>query len=479
MLPSRFALRLAGLCLLLLLLVGLVPVLQANVQRLQTLKMLPLGPESHSLDEASWEMVWQQLCATPAGAADSLPAGGSPQTLYFTALADLERGAYGRARDLFVQLADEPTEATKNAPAYAAALQLDWLTAAQLYQPEPTPRTRRWWGTVFYLAAQQLMFRGDPAGAADWYRRADAAYDVQGPYTGLALVDCLDQAGRSAEAFDAYRRGLVTLPPDEALAHRARFDALRLAGLGDWLRQDPANERVASWLAFYTADDPAGPEPVPLANPPEPGVGLVYDLDPTTRLLGFDYRPEDIQTGPFMVVTFYLQDGPADAPAYGQVTATVLNQAPNGAFSWDAVPDGVRPAGWNNYVYEPDTRAIVFKNIAGQTRWLCFEATRIQRSFGLAGGLAHVDHPLYAQGGLQFSYGPGVLTEGRFWLPGQGTDYPYNYLPSQWTMQEVVPLAGVWLPDNYVEQARVWLFVDAQTQACTDEVYLIGLPELP
>lgn len=149
MLPSRFALRLAGLCLLLLLLVGLVPVLQANVQRLQTLKMLPLGPESHSLDEASWEMGWQQLCATPAGAADSLPASGSPQTLYFTALADLERGAYGRARDLFAQLADEPTEATKNAPAYAAALQLDWLTAAQLYQPEPTPRTRRWWGTVF------------------------------------------------------------------------------------------------------------------------------------------------------------------------------------------------------------------------------------------------------------------------------------------------------------------------------------------
>ena len=236
---------------------AIVPALQANLRNREALLTLDVSERTASMGETSWEKGWQTLCAAASEEPQRQEGSG------FTALALLDTGDYRHALEQFaaVSAAELP-----NAPAYRAALEMDWTTAAQRYQPETTARNLRWWGSIFYLAAQQQMFVDNTAAAADLYRRADAAYGVQGPYTGLALVDCLGKAGRVAEAFDAYRRALVTLPPDEALTHVARFEALRLSGLRQWQRQAPGNKRVAAWLETFAQPQALEVAPRPLVD---------------------------------------------------------------------------------------------------------------------------------------------------------------------------------------------------------------------
>jgi tetratricopeptide (TPR) repeat protein len=325
---------------------ALYPTLATNLERVRLLKQLDLAQPARGMDELAWDAGWRSLCG------DDIPAAGRGQeagneALPFVAMANIDRGDYATALVQFERLAVQDAVGVPNAPAYVAAFSMDWVNAARAYRPEPTARHQRFWGTIFYLAAQQLMFMGRLEEATSFFRQADVAYGVRGPYRGLSLVDCLEERGRPAEAFDAYRRALVTLPAAEALDHLSRFNRLRLEGLRAWRELEPANEQVARWLANYEADVAERmPAEALLPSRPAPKIPLDLDIGGGQSLIGFDYRAEDIQTGPFMEIDFYLRWRAMGVERYARERRTVLNRAPNGAFLWDRVPAGVRPFGW-------------------------------------------------------------------------------------------------------------------------------------
>jgi|GEM_PF-1788917 len=468
---------LASLVFLVVLVPEVYSQLLANIDRVRTLHDLELPVHERSLDEAAWDAGWQSLCSAGEGAASvSMPA--SERALEFNALVSIDRGDYATARSLLQRLADEGLAGeVPNALAYKAALDLDWVSAVRAYEPQSTPRHNRWWGTVFYLAAQQQMFDGALDDAEALYRRADEAYGVRGPYLGLGLVECLVQQGRPLEAWDAYRRALVVMPPEEALAHLSRFDGLRLEALRAWYERQPENEQVSDWLAFYEEEsqrEPAGP--VALDREPTPQVPLELDLGENRTLLGFDYRVEDLETGPFMVVDFYVWEGQGELAEFWRMRQTVLNQAPNGAFAWDAAPDGVRPVGWHGLVYSHDLAALYADEMVPGQSWLCLDAGRIGTSFGLqsntvplVGGQAD-----YIQGAKVFPVGDAALSLGRTWF---GVEDPYNYsyvgggrLPDQ-----VQFMAGAWEPVADADSAAVWLMAHQTSKGCFREVYLFAV----
>lgn len=470
--------NLAGLALLLtlaggiLLAVRLAPDAVANGQRLAALRTLAGSAQAGSADEVAWDAGWRSLCSLesqPAAPESSLEAAG------FSARSRLDRGDYAGALAEFRRAATAGDGAEAElARAYVAALEMRWLDAARLYPGQATARHQRFWGAVFYLAAQELMFQGRAEEAAPWYRRADQSYGVQGPYLGLSLVDCLAQQGRTLEAFDTYRRALVVLPPDAALAQRERFEQMRLEALRLWREQDPANAQVAAWLDFYQGDRPVE-EQETLTDAPQPQVELIHDLGAGRRLIGFDYRPEDIATGPFMWVALYVQEGAAaDAPVV-RLRRAVLNQAPNGSFAWDAAPDGVRPFGWHGLVYLQNLDALHPADVFPGERGQCMDAGRIGGSFGLQS----LQTPLgeagpYIQGGQLYAVGPANLSLGRQWY-GVADPYNYSYVGGRPQPDQLLPMAGVWERVADANQVAVWLLAHADSQGCFNQLYLFKL----
>ena len=465
---------LAGLLLFALVAPDVYSELLANIERVRALRGLDLPVHEQSLDEVAWDSGWGSLCSPGEGAVP-VPMPASERALEFSALASIDRGDYATAQVLLQHLADQGlADDEPNALAYRAALDMDWVEAAQAYEPQATPRHERWWGTVFYLAAQQLMFEGELDKAAELYRRADAAYGVHGPYLGLGLVECLVQRGRSLEAWDAYRRALVVMPPEEALAHLPRFDELRLEGLRAWHELDPENKQVGHWLAFY--EDEPRREPVDLEaldGEPIPQVSLELDLGDWRTLLGFDYFVEDLETGPFMEVDFYLREGQGVQSRYRQVRQTVLNQAPNGAFAWDKVPDGVRPVGWHALVYSPDLAALYREEMILDEVWLCFDAGRIGTSFALQGNTAPLprEESVYIQGGRAFPVGDASLSLGRTWF-GVQDPYNYSYVGGGRTPDQAQFMKGIWELPAGADAAAVWLMAHQTSKGCFQELYL-------
>lgn len=453
----------------------LAPDAAANRERVEALRALAGSVQAGSVDELAWDAGWRGLC----NAAELPQAEGSQDALDFLARAGIDRGDYAGALAEFRRVAagGDGDEAAL-ASAYVAALEMRWLDAARLYPEQPTPRHQRFWGTVFYLAAQELMFRGPDDEAAAWYRRADQGYGVQGPYLGLELVKCLAQQGRTLEAFDAYRRALVVLPPEEALAHRERFEQMRLEALHAWRDLDPANPQVAAWLDFYVGDRPVE-EQERLAQPPQPQVALTHDLGVGRRLLGFDYRPEDIATGPFMWVDLYVQEGTAEGDPAVRLRRAVLNQAPNGSFAWDAAPDGVRPFGWHRNLYSTDPSGIEYELLADQNRWLCMNGNSLQDAIGLeslAVSTVFNQHG-YLQGGLGFYTGDRALAIGRTWFKDPTKLAPYSYLGGAFPADQVFAAQGIWEPVTGTERVAVWLFSHATSKACGHGVFLLAYPD--
>ena len=473
---------LAGLLLFVLVVPDVYSELLANIERVRALRGLDLPVHERSLDEVAWDSGWRSLCS-PGGGAEPVPMPLSERALEFSALASIDRGDYATAQVLLQRLADQGlADDEPNALAYRAALDMDWVEAAQAYVPQATPRHERWWGTVFYLAAQQLMFEGELDRADELYRRADAAYGVHGPYLGLGLVECLVQRGRSLEAWDAYRRALVVMPPEEALAHLPRFDELRLEGLRAWHEREPENEQVRHWLAFYEDEprrEPADSEA--LDGEPVPQVSLELDLGDGRALLGFDYRVEDLETGPFMEVDFYLREGQGEQSRYRQVRQTVLNQAPNGAFAWDKVPDGVRPVGWHALVYSRDLAALYREEVVPGEVWLCMDASAIHDALGMQSLSAAVPAglPIYLQSGEAYVTGGSSLAHGRRWFGTEGnTQNPYSYLGGGHLQDEVESMTGFWVPDEGVETVAVWLLSAKVGRACARNVLLFAVTDL-
>lgn len=447
----------------------LTPLAVANGERITALAALTGSTASGSIDEQAWDAGWRSLCRP--GAADD-PEAASLAAAGFIARGLVDRGDYAGALAEFRQAAGSQDAAeARLASAYAAALEMRWLDAARLYPGQPTARHQRFWGTIFYLAAQELMFRGESDEAAAWYRRADQSYDVQGPYLGLELMECLAQQGRTLEAFDAYRRGLVVLPPDEALAHRERFEQMRLDALRQWQKQDPENAQVTAWLDFYTADR-RSEEQETLTSPPQPKTPLTYDLDDGRRLIGFDYRTEDIATGPFMWVDLYVQQGMAEGDPVVRLRRAVLNQAPNGSFAWDAAPDGVRPFGWHGLVYLPDLDALHPAAVFPGERGQCMDAGRIGGSFGLQSIEAPLgDTGRYVQGGQLYAFGSASLSLGRQWY-GVVDPYNYSYVNGRPEPNQPWLMAGVWEPAANANQVAVWLLAHADSHGCFNQLVL-------
>lgn len=439
----------------------------ANSERIAALHVLVGSSYGGSVDELAWDAGWRSLCSP-----ETQPAtpGSSQEAAGFIARSLLDRGDYASALAGFRQAttADDGAEA-ELARAYVAALELRWLDAARLYPGQPNARHQRFWGTIFYLAAQELMFQGQTGEAAPWYRRADESYDVQGPYLGLSLVECLAQQGRTLEAFDAYRRGLVVLPAEEALAQRERFEQMRLDALRMWHAQDPANAQVAAWLDFFEDHRPAEAEET-LASPPQPMAIMDEDLGDGRRLVGLDYRREEIETGPFLWVDLYVQEG-QDGPAT-RLRRAVLNQAPNGSFTWDAAPDGVRPFGWHGLVYSHDLRALDLQELAPDERWQCLDAGRIGGSFGLQGLPAPLGNgERYIQGGQAHAVGPAEMSLGRQWY-GVIDPYNYSYVSGRPQPDQSLKMAGSWERPVGAQEASVWLLVHATSRGCFNQLYL-------
>jgi hypothetical protein len=294
---------------------------------------------------------------------------------------------------------------------------------------------------------------------------------------GLGLVECLVQQGRVVEAWDAYRRALSVMPPEEALAHLSRFSELRLEALRAWHERQPEDDQVADWLAFYEEEsqrESAGQ--VALDGEPTPQVPLVLDLGEDRTLLGFDYSVEDLETGPYMAVDFYAQEGLDEQVSYRRVREVVLNQAPNGAFAWDAAPDGVRPVGWHVLVYSPNLAAVYPEEIVLGERWFCLDAGRIGTSFGLQSNTVPLmgEQAGYIQGAKVFPAGDAALSLGRTWF---GVEDPYNYsyvgggrLPDQ-----VQFMAGAWEPVVGADSAAVWLMAHQTSKGCFRDVYLFAV----
>ena len=471
---------LGGLLLFVLVVPDVYSELLANIERVRALRGLELPVYQRSLDEVAWDSGWRSLC-TPEGGGVPVSMPASERALEFSALASIDRGDYATAKELLGRLAEQGLAGDEpNALAYRAALDMDWVGAAQAYVPQTTPRHERWWGTVFYLAAQLVMFEGDLDKAVDLYRRADAAYGVHGPYLGLGLVEYLIQRGRSLEGWDAYRRALVVMPPEEALAHLPRFNELRLEGLRTWHESDPANEQVAHWLAFYE-DEPQREAVVSKALDGEsaPQVAVELELGDGRMLTGFDYRREDLETGPFMEVDFYLREGQGEQSQYRRVRQSVLNQAPNGAFAWDRVPDGVRPAGWHGLVYSPDLAALYREEIILDEVWLCLDAGRIGTSFGLQGNTVPLPRKevAYIQGGQAFPVGDASLSLGRTWF---GVQDPHNhsYVSGGNQPDQAQSMVGTWNPAAGADAAAVWLMAHQTSKGCFQELYFFSLPTL-
>ena len=465
---------LGGLLLLFRVAPGAYSELQANIERVRALRALDLPTFERSLDELAWDSGWRSLCSGYGGAGH-LPMSLSEGALEFSALASLDQGDYRSAQSLFRRLAEQGlTGDVPNALAYRAALEMDWIEAAQAYERPATPRHQRWWGTVFYLAAQQSMFEGEMDRAAELYRRADAAYRVHGPYLGLGLVECLVQRGRPLEAWDAYRRALVVLPPEEALAHLPRFDELRLEGLRAWHALDPEDERVGHWLAFYEdkSQRQVSSSEV-LDREPAPQVSLDLELGDGRTLLGIDYGAEDLQTGPFMEVDFYLREGLGEQSSFRRVRKTVLNQAPNGAFAWDRAPDGVRPVGWHGLVYSRDLAALVWEEMTPSEVWLCLDAGRIGTSFGLQGNTVSLPRKesVYIQGGRAFPVGDSSQSLGRTWFEVQDP-HNYSYVGGGRQPDQAQTMVGTWNPEAGAESAAVWLMAHQTSKGCFRDLYL-------
>ncbi len=451
----------------------LAPEARANGERLAALHVLSGSSYGAGRDQLAWDAGWSSLCSSDD---DSAVAPPQAEALSFVAATRLDRGDYAGALAEFRQAADAAGGAEAElARAYVAALEMRWLEAAELYPGQPTPRHQRFWATVYYLAAQELMFQGRADEAAGWYRRADQGYGVQGPYLGLTLMECLAQQGRTLEAFDAYRRALVVLPPGEALAHRERFEQMRLEALRMWQEQDPANAQAAGWLDFYENDRPAE-EQETLADAPQPMVAFTQNLGDGRRLLGFDYRPGDIATGPFMWVDLYVQEGAAEDAPVVRLRRAVLNQAPNGSFAWDAAPDGVRPFGWHGLVYLQNLdalhRAAVFPGERGQ----CLDAGRIGGSFGLQSLQAPLgDAGPYIQGGQIYAIGPASLSLGRQWYGGVDP-HNYSYVSGRPEPDQLWPMADVWERPANADQVAVWLLAHADSRGCFNQLFLFTLP---
>ncbi len=462
--------------------------LVANLERVRALRALDLPVYERSLDEAAWDAGWRGLCGLKREEAAS-PMPASERVLEFSALASIDRGEYLAARSLLQRLVDQGLAGEEpNVLAYLAALEMDWLEATRLYEAQATAHHERWWGTVFYLAAQQRMFEGDLEQAAELYRRADAAYGVHGPYLGLGLVECLAQDDRPLEAWDVLRRALAMHPPEEALTHLWRFEELRLEGLRTWHERQPENEQVTHWLSFYEGE--SGQEPADfqlesagsevLEGEPTPEISIELELEGGRVLIGFDYRVEDLETGPFMVVDFYLREGQQEQPFYRRVRKTVLNQAPNGAFTWDAVPDGVRAAGWHGLVYDHNLAAIEYLGLPGSGRGLCMDGGRIGASFGLESAKVSVSAgaSAYVQGGEAYVTGGGSLAHGRRWFEAEETPYPYSYLGGGHLQDQLETVTGIWIPDQRVEAVAVWLLSAKVGRACVRNAYLFSIPDL-
>ena len=153
----------------------------------------------------------------------------------------------------------------------------------------------------------------------------------------------------------------------------------------------------------------------------------------------------------------------------------MLNQAPNGAFAWDAVPDGVRPVGWHGLVYSHDLAALSREEIIDDEVWLCLDAGRIGTSFGLQGITAPLppEEPTYIQGGGVFRSGDGGLTVGRTWF---GTQEVHNYsaVGGGRGTDEIANMTGTWSPASGVNSAAVWLMAHQTGKGCFRELYLFS-----
>ena len=471
---------LGGLLLLVLVVPDVYSELLANIERVRALRGLDLPRHEQSLDEVAWDLGWQSLCSTISGA-ETVPMPPTEGALEFSALASLDRGDYATAKALLEHLPDQgAADDEPNGLAYLAALDMDWVEAARSYEPQAVPRHRRWWGTIFYLAAQKLMFEGELDEAVELYRRADAAYGLHGPYLGLGLAECLVERGRFLEAWDAYRRALAVVLPEDALDHLSRFDDLRRQGLRAWHQVDPENERVVHWLAFYEEDsrqEVAMTES--LDEEPVPQVALELDLGDGRTLMGIDYRVEDLETGPFMVVDFILREGVGEQVGYRRVRRNVLNQAPNGAFAWDRVPDGVRPLGWHGFVYSTDLAALVWEELTPDEVWLCLDAVRIGTAFGLQGSTAPLtdEKPDYVQGGRAFPVGDASLSLGRTWF-GVNEPHNYSYVVGGRQPDQPQSMLGLWNPAAGADSVAVWLIAHKMSMGCFRELYLFALPNL-
>lgn len=450
----------------------------ANRERIAALHVLAGSNYGASMDQLAWDAGWSSLCQPD----DARPPASLPtEALPFVAATRMERGDYAGALAEFRRVAAESDSAEAAlASAYVAALEMRWLEAAELYPVEPTARQRRFWATVFYLAAQDLMFRGQSEQAAQWYRWADAGYDRLGPYLGLTLMECLAQQGRVLEAFDAYRRGLVVLPPEEALAHRERFEQMRLEALRAWRDLDPDNAQVAGWLEFYENDRPAA-ETETLAEAPQPQVALTHDLDDGRRLIGFDYRPEDIETGPFMWVDLYVQEGVAEGSPVTRLRRPVLNQAPNGSFVWDAAPDGIPPFGWYTRVYDGAPAALIHHQSAlGETE-LCIDSERIDAGFDLQGfeiPLGPDERRDFLQGGRISATENGVAGLCRRWAVGPDTDTYSCVEPLQIGPSQAADIAAAASLPARAHTASAWIVSSSTSgMACFRHIFLVRVPE--
>ena len=158
----------------------------------------------------------------------------------------------------------------------------------------------------------------------------------------------------------------------------------------------------------------------------------------------------------------------------------MLNQAPNGAFAWDKVPDGVRPVGWHAILYSHDLSAIQYPDPLLQGHWLCMNGGAIGEPFGLQSMLSLVPQGarVYVQGGESYVSGEGGLAHGRRWFGVDGPTYPYSYLVGGHLQDEVQRMAGTWVPESGVKNVAVWLFSAKVGRACATDSYLFSMPGL-
>ncbi|HRI57485.1 MAG TPA: hypothetical protein PK170_10355, partial [Anaerolineae bacterium] len=256
---------------------------------------------------------------------------------------------------------------------------------------------------------------------------------------------------------------------NDPIDQRERFEQMRTDALRMWHAQDPANTQVAAWLDFFEGDRPAEVEET-LASPPQPMAIMDEDLGDGRRLVGLDYRREEIETGPFLWVDLYVQEG-QDGPVT-RLRRAVLNQAPNGSFTWDAAPDGVRPFGWPGLVYSHDLRALDTKELTPGERWQCLDAGRIGGSFGLQGLPAPLGNgERYIQGGQAHAVGPAEMSLGRQWY-GIIDPYNYSYVGGRPQPDQSLKMAGNWERPAGAQEASVWLLVHATSRGCFNQLYL-------